>query len=98
MKGTLEAPASKSISHRYLLLAALSRKPCTIQNVLLSEDISVTLHALRVMGFEWENKFNNISFSGKREQPAGQVTINLGNSGTSARLLIATAAAIDRKS
>ncbi len=94
MKGTLEAPASKSISHRYLLLAALSRKPCTIQNVLLSEDISVTLHALRVMGFGWENKFNNISFSGKREQPAGQVTINLGNSGTSARLLIAIAAAI----
>lgn len=94
MRGNLKAPPSKSISHRYLLLAALSQQPCIIQNVLISEDILVTLDALRLMGFAWEKQFNDISFFGKREQPADQVTINLGNSGTSARLLIAMAAAL----
>jgi len=94
LTGKLAAPPSKSISHRYLILAALSRKPCIIEKVLLSEDVSITLHALRLMGFEWENRFNSISFSGNREQPADQVTIDLGNSGTSARLLIAIAAAL----
>jgi 3-phosphoshikimate 1-carboxyvinyltransferase len=94
MKGILAAPPSKSVSHRLLILAALSQKPSIIQNVLLSEDIYITLNALKQMGFHWKKRSNDIIFSGEREQTLGSATINVGNSGTSARLLTAIAAAL----
>jgi len=92
IQGLLHAPPSKSVSHRLLILGALTGRPSQIHNVLFSEDILITLNALRKIGFQWERQENTIFFSGKREQPTGVATIDLGNSGTSARLLTAIAA------
>lgn len=94
MQGVFNAPPSKSISHRLLILAALSQKPSHIQNVLLSEDIYITLNGLKQLGFQWKKKSNDVIFSGKREQTWDPTRIDLGNSGTSARLLPAIAAAL----
>jgi len=83
IQGLLHAPPSKSVSHRLLILGALTGRPSQIHNVLFSEDILITLNALRKIGFQWERQENTIFFSGKREQPTGVATIDLGNSGTS---------------
>ena len=48
--GTLTLPGSKSISNRVLLLAALSRGPTTVHDLLDSDDTRVMLAALRALG------------------------------------------------
>lgn len=92
LKGELVAPPSKSISHRLLIIAALSGRKCQIGNFLKSEDTLITLHALQKMGFVLERRENRILFKGHREVPTQPVHIDCGNSGTSARLLTAVAA------
>jgi 3-phosphoshikimate 1-carboxyvinyltransferase len=39
LRGTLEAPPSKSMAHRYLICSALSGESCTLSGVDFSEDI-----------------------------------------------------------
>ena len=39
LEGIIEAPASKSMAHRYLIGAALSKEICTLSGVDYSEDI-----------------------------------------------------------
>ncbi|MBN2367072.1 MAG: 3-phosphoshikimate 1-carboxyvinyltransferase, partial [Calditrichaeota bacterium] len=97
LKGRISAPPSKSISHRLLIMGALSGENCTINNILMSEDIEITLNALAGMGFQWILNKNQVNFTGNRIVPEKEVRIFLGNSGTTARLLAAIAAAIPGK-
>lgn len=48
--GTLIVPASKSLTNRYLLLAALADGPCRIHNALASRDSDLMIAALRALG------------------------------------------------
>ena len=91
-QGKLSAPPSKSVTHRLLILAALSGQPCEIENILLSEDTLITIEALSKMGFRLDLQNNSVIFSGERRIPKDIITIDFGNSGTSARLLTAVAA------
>lgn len=50
----LSVPGDKSVSHRALLLAALSNGPCEITGFLPSEDCLSTLNALIALGVEIE--------------------------------------------
>jgi 3-phosphoshikimate 1-carboxyvinyltransferase len=94
MHGTVSPPPSKSISHRMLILGALSNKAFDIHNILRSEDIDITWQALIKMGFKIDLVDDTIHYSGKQEIPKDPVHIFLGNSGTSARLLSAVAALV----
>ena len=49
--GRVEAPPSKSVSHRYLICGALSGGS-VIENVAFSEDIKATLNCLKALGAE----------------------------------------------
>lgn len=51
--GRVEAPPSKSVSHRYLICGALSGDS-VIENVAFSEDIKATLNCLSALGAEYE--------------------------------------------
>ena len=51
--GRVEAPPSKSVSHRYLICGALSGGS-VIENVAFSEDIKATLNCLGALGAEYE--------------------------------------------
>lgn len=51
--GRVEAPPSKSVSHRYLICGALSGGS-VIENVAFSEDIKATLNCLSALGAEYE--------------------------------------------
>jgi len=48
--GIATAPPSKSMAHRYLICAALSGAPCTVNNIALSKDIEATINCLLALG------------------------------------------------
>lgn len=50
LAGTIEAPPSKSMVHRYLIGAALSREKCSLTGVDYSEDILATIDCLKALG------------------------------------------------
>jgi len=92
--GTVSAPASKSFTHRAVILASLAEGRSTISNLLLSDDTLLTIDACRVLGAKISlagNKATITGFSGKPTAKLG-TTIYLGNSGTSMRLLASVAA------
>jgi 3-phosphoshikimate 1-carboxyvinyltransferase len=100
--GTLAVPTSKSLTHRALIIAAFSavqhNAPAIVRFPLRSDDTTLTLAALKVMGFEANivqkaELIESVEFTGKRDIPASSVTIDIHHSGTSARLLTAVAAA-----
>lgn len=87
-------PGSKSISHRMVICAALASGESTVDNLLNSEDIRLTMDALACMGASFENKGENIySIQGFGGMPGPFADpIYLGNSGTSMRLIAGIAA------
>lgn len=50
LAGTIDAPPSKSMAHRYLIGAALSGKECSLSGVDYSEDILATIDCLNALG------------------------------------------------
>lgn len=50
LAGTISAPPSKSMAHRYLIGAALSGHVCTLSGVDFSEDILASMDCLRALG------------------------------------------------
>lgn len=54
LKGSVRAPASKSMAHRLLICAGLSQGESHITNVAYSQDILATLDCLETMGAEIE--------------------------------------------
>ncbi len=87
-------PGSKSISHRMLICASLSKGTSNIENLLKSDDIFLTRDALKQMGAKIDEIKNSHSqVKGFGENPQGYYKdIYLGNSGTSMRLLCGIAA------
>jgi 3-phosphoshikimate 1-carboxyvinyltransferase len=86
-------PGSKSYTHRMLIAAGLSNGPCRLKNSLESEDTGITLETMRKLGVKIEKDDNHIDIHGKMGSlGACQETLNLGNSGTSMRLLTAAVA------
>ncbi len=87
-------PGSKSISHRMMICASLSKGISNIKNLLQSNDINHTIDALKNMGADinqvQEGHFRVAGFGGK-PRPCSK-DIYLGNSGTSIRLLAGIAA------
>lgn len=89
-RSVIIVPGSKSYTHRIYIAAALSNGLCKINNWLDSEDTNHTLKALRQLGIKYEKKDDGLYISGTNgalEPYNGQ--IDVGNSGTSMRLLTA---------
>ena len=90
LRGRVEPPADKSISHRAALFGAMTDEPVTIRNYLYAEDTLSTLTALRVLGAgvdmrEGELVMRGVGLRGALEATGG--TLDVGNSGTLLRLL-----------
>ena len=95
LKGSVEIPGDKSISHRSIIIPSISNGSCKVSNLLWSEDVINTLNAFRSMGVKIEKYKNDINIIGNGlyslKKPVNK--IDLGNSGTSARLLTGLLAA-----
>ncbi len=96
VSGTLRVPGDKSISHRSIMLGALAEGVTQVQGFLQGEDNLATLNAFRAMGVKIEGPSNGrvvIHGVGMQGLRAATEPLNLGNSGTSIRLLTGLLAA-----
>lgn len=93
--GRVNIPGSKSVTHRALIAAALAEGESILKDCLICEDTLFTLKALEDLGILISLENPNIIVSGKggRFLPIPKKReIYMGNSGTSYRLLLTTAA------
>ena len=87
VKGTLTLPGDKSISHRSVMLAALSDQRSKIKNLSNGKDVKSTISCLKNCGIDIEYSSGSYFISGGRfKQPI--TDLDCGNSGTTMRLLI----------
>ncbi len=86
-------PGSKSYTHRMLIAAALADGVSAVKNALISEDTLLTMEALRQMGIPIAVNGIDVGVEGTGGCLAScAAPIDLGNSGTSMRLLAGVAA------
>jgi len=90
LTGALRVPGDKSISHRSIMLGSLAEGVTEVKGFLEGEDSLATLQAFRDMGVQIEGPDRgNVTIHGVGlhglKPPAGP--LDLGNSGTSMRLL-----------
>ena len=90
LNGEILIPGDKSISHRALILSSCAVGRSTISNLLESEDVYSTLKALKTLGVKIKkNKDDWQVYGNGLGSVAGfKGLLNLGNSGTGARLLM----------
>lgn len=98
LKGDITVPGDKSVSHRALMLGGLAIGETTIDGLLEGEDVLATAEAMRQMGAQvsqpdqaggqWRVIGRGV---GGLSEPAD--VLDMGNSGTAARLLMGVCAA-----
>ena len=89
LSGELKVPGDKSISHRSIMLGSLSHGITKVSGFLEGEDALSTLKAFQAMGVKIEREGDNVTIHGVGinglKKPEGP--LDLGNSGTSIRLM-----------
>lgn len=93
LKGHITVPGDKSISHRSIMFSALAVGQSRISGLLEGEDVLATIAAMRAMGAHIQRDdshkgdwlVNGVGIGGLL-QPSG--ALDMGNSGTSTRLLM----------
>ena len=90
LSGHVQAPGDKSVSHRALILGACAVGETTISGLLEAEDVFATLSALRAMGVEIVRDGASLRVYGRGVGGLAEPdrVLDLGNSGTGARLLM----------
>ena len=88
LRGEVVVPADKSISHRSLILGALTRGKLKITNFLTSEDCKRTLEIIKAVGgiVEFEGE-NTLYLDATKCFQAPSCVLDCGNSGTTMRLI-----------
>lgn len=89
LRGEIQIPGDKSISHRGIMLGALARGTTKITNFLQGADCLSTIRCFRQMGIEVENSCKEVLVHGKglHGLSAPHQILDAGNSGTTVRLL-----------
>ncbi|MFP5344424.1 MAG: 3-phosphoshikimate 1-carboxyvinyltransferase, partial [Gammaproteobacteria bacterium] len=96
LSGRVRVPGDKSISHRSIMLGALAEGVTEVSGFLEGEDCLATLEAFRVMGVKIERPEPGrviIHGAGMHGLRTPHKPLDLGNSGTSMRLLCGLLAA-----
>ncbi|MDQ0158483.1 3-phosphoshikimate 1-carboxyvinyltransferase [Alkalibacillus salilacus] len=95
INGRLKVPGDKSMSHRGVLLAAMAKGQSVINGLLDSEDCKSTIEACQALGVDIQTVGQQtfIESPGISSWRPPKQPINLGNSGTTARLLSGVLAA-----
>lgn len=90
LTGSVAIPGDKSISHRCLLLGALSTEPSRIEGIAPGDDVAATAEALSCMGMEVGEQGPDLVVTGfgLRGARAPDSNLDLRNSGTGLRTLL----------
>ena len=89
LRGSLRVPGDKSISHRSIIFGSLAKGVTKVHDILRGEDVLSTMQVFREMGVQIEDKgdlveIHGCGFDGLQEP---QHPLDMGNSGTSMRLI-----------
>ncbi|MBA2333427.1 MAG: 3-phosphoshikimate 1-carboxyvinyltransferase, partial [Blastocatellia bacterium] len=89
IRGTLELPGDKSISHRAAILSAMAQGNTQVQNFAASADCASTLKCLEALGVEINRDDSTVVIKGVGKQGLRkpETALDCGNSGTTMRLL-----------
>ncbi|MFH1540690.1 MAG: 3-phosphoshikimate 1-carboxyvinyltransferase [Elusimicrobiota bacterium] len=88
IKSEIEVAPDKSISHRALMVSAISNGVSHIKNFLKADDCISTMNCLRKLGVDIVEKNNEIIVKGKGlKLKMPSEALDAGNSGTTVRLL-----------
>ena len=92
LRGRVQVPGDKSISHRSLLFGAIAEGTTTIEGLLPAEDLLSTAACLRAMGVEVSPieagqpvVVQGVGLDGFQEP---DTVLDCGNSGTTMRLML----------
>ncbi|WP_203619623.1 3-phosphoshikimate 1-carboxyvinyltransferase [Apilactobacillus nanyangensis] len=89
LHGDLEVPGDKSISHRSVILSSISEGTSHVHHFLASDDCISTINAFREMGVQIDLDGDELTVTGVGlhglNEP--QTKLDMGNSGTTTRLL-----------
>ncbi len=89
IKGKMKVPGDKSISHRSIMFGAIASGTTVIQNFLRAEDCISTMTCFKQLGVEITEEGDKVTVHGKGwegiQEP--ETILDVGNSGTTARLM-----------
>ncbi len=95
IKGKVNAPPSKSYTHRAIAIASMSKKS-EVQNPLISEDTKATIRASEAFGASIDSKNGTLlikGFDGQLKIPDN--VIDVANSGTTLRIMTAVSSLVE---
>lgn len=89
LHGSLRIPGDKSISHRSIMFGSLAKGVTTVRDILRGEDVLSTMQVFRDLGVTIEDdgdvvRIHGVGFDGLK---VPQNKLDMGNSGTSIRLI-----------
>lgn len=89
LKGELDVPGDKSISHRAIMLGALAEGTTQVTNFLQGADCLSSIDCFKKMGITIENNKDTVTVHGKGLHGLRRPTdvLDVGNSGTTMRLM-----------
>ena len=87
--GTIRVPGDKSISHRSIMLGSIANGVTNVSGFLEGEDSLATLRAFQQMGVKIDRTGSNVTIYGvgKNGLQSPSKPLDIGNSGTSIRLM-----------
>ncbi|MGX7775110.1 3-phosphoshikimate 1-carboxyvinyltransferase [Limosilactobacillus fermentum] len=90
LHGSLLVPGDKSISHRAVMLGAISEGETEISHFLTGEDCETTIKAFQALGVRIEQAGTNVRVEGQglANLKAPAQPLSMGNSGTTTRLIM----------
>ena len=89
LKGTIRVPGDKSISHRSIIFGSLAKGETKVYDILRGEDVLSTIQVFRDLGVSIQDdgdviRIQGVGFQGLQVPSA---PLDMGNSGTSIRLI-----------
>lgn len=89
LRGIIRVPGDKSISHRSIIFGSLAKGETKVYDILRGEDVLSTIQVFRDLGVSIQDDGDVIRIQGVGFQglQAPTVPLDMGNSGTSIRLI-----------
>ncbi len=97
LKGIADAPPSKSMAHRYLIGAALSKEKCIISGIDYSEDILATIDCLKALGAEIQIENDTVTVNPEYFMKPTSTVLNCRESGSTLRFFIPPALCLGKE-
>ena len=97
LQGSIRVPGDKSISHRSIIFGSMAEGETKVYDILRGEDVLSTMQVFRDLGVEIEDKDGIITIQGVGMDglKAPKKPLDMGNSGTSIRLISGVLAGTD---